>query len=102
MKPTTITNTVIASLMTVNRLLTLAETWVPAISKAVNTIKGYAFGEKLLIGLDETIEVGPREDPIEKAGLRREAKDFSTDKLRELVETHSVRTAPSKRLRSDQ
>lgn len=60
------------------------------ISKAVSTIKGYAFGEKLLIGLDETIEVKPREDPIEKAGLRREAKDFSTDKLRELVDSQRL------------
>lgn len=49
-------------------------------------IKGYAFGEKVVVRIDPTAEVGRYEDPVEKAGEKRETKDYSTDVLRELVD----------------
>lgn len=53
---------------------------------AATTIKGYSFGEKLVVGIDKTVELKRTDDPFEKAAERREAKDFSTDVLREFVD----------------
>lgn len=53
---------------------------------ATTRIKGYSFGEKLVVGIDPTVEVKWFEDAYEKAPERREAKDFSTDLLREFVD----------------
>lgn len=53
---------------------------------AVKAIKGYTFSDKIVVGIDETIELGPHDDPLEKAGIKRNAKEHATDVLREIVD----------------
>ena len=56
-----------------------------SMSSVLTTIKGYSFSEKLVTGLDATIELDPGEDQLKQA-QRRNAKEYSTDILRELVD----------------
>lgn len=51
-----------------------------------NTVKGYGFSEKLLVDVDQAVDVGLYEDALEVAGIRKNAKEYSTDVLRELVD----------------
>jgi hypothetical protein len=60
---------------------------------ALVTIKGYNFSEKLLVDLDPTIEVGPYDDTdavVQKSGMKRNAKEYSTDVLREMVDRQQI------------
>lgn len=60
---------------------------------AVTTIKGYHFGEKVLVDLDPSVEIGPYDDTaaiVAKSGLKRNAKEFSTDTLRDLVDNRRL------------
>jgi hypothetical protein len=55
----------------------------------LTTIKGYHFGEKLLVEIDPSVELSPYDDAqdmAQKAGLRRNAKELATDVLREIVD----------------
>lgn len=56
------------------------------LERAATSIKGYTFGQNLIVDFDKTIEVGRFDDAVEKAGMKREAKAYSTDQLRELVD----------------
>lgn len=59
----------------------------------LTTIKGYSFGEKLLVEIDPTVEFSPydtAQDMAAKAGLRRNAKELGTDVLRELVDAQRL------------
>lgn len=49
------------------------------------TIKGYNFSEKLITNLDDAVELEDGDDP-EKAAMRRNAKEYGTDVLREWVD----------------
>lgn len=53
---------------------------------AASAIKGYTFGEILITGIDNTVELKHYEDPVEKAGEKKESKTYATDTLRELVD----------------
>jgi hypothetical protein len=56
---------------------------------ALTTIKGYNFSEKLLVDLDPTIETSPyatTQDLVNETGMKRNAKEYSTDVLREMVD----------------
>lgn len=53
--------------------------------QAVTVIKGYNFSSKLLVAIDESLNTDDLDD-ITKAGLHRNAKDFATDTLREMVD----------------
>jgi hypothetical protein len=56
---------------------------------ALTRIKGYNFSEKLLVDLDQSVELDEFDDhatQLSKAGLKRNAKEFATDYLRELVD----------------
>jgi hypothetical protein len=56
---------------------------------ALVTIKGYNFSEKLLVDLDPTVEIGPyadRDEIVATAGMKRNAKEYATDVLREMVD----------------
>jgi hypothetical protein len=60
---------------------------------AVTTIKGYHFGEKVLVDLDPSVEIGPYDDTaaiVAKSGMKRNAKEFSTDTLRDLVDNRRL------------
>lgn len=60
---------------------------------ALTTIKGYNFSEKLLVDFDPTIETSPfdsTEDVVSKTGMKRNAKEFSTDVLREIVDRQQL------------
>jgi hypothetical protein len=60
---------------------------------ALTTIKGYSFGEKLLVEIDPTVEFSQydtAQDMAQKAGLRRNAKELGTDVLRELVDAQRL------------
>jgi hypothetical protein len=60
---------------------------------ALTIIKGYNFSEKLLVDIDQSIELSPyddQEDIASKAGLKRNAKEYSTDVLREMVDRQQL------------
>jgi hypothetical protein len=60
---------------------------------ALTVIKGYSFGEKLLVEIDPSVELSPydsAQDIAQKAGLRRNAKEFATDVLREMVDRQQL------------
>lgn len=59
----------------------------------LTTIKGYSFGEKLLVEIDPTVEFSPHDtaqDMAAKAGFRRNAKELGTDVLREHVDAQRL------------
>jgi hypothetical protein len=57
----------------------------PAIA---NQIKGYNFSEKILVDFDEgaIAEMAEGDDDVKEAGIFRNVLEFSTDKLREMVD----------------
>lgn len=60
---------------------------------ALTTIKGYNFSEKLLVDIDQSIEVDKYDDQaamLAKSGMKRNAKEYSTDTLRELVDAQRL------------
>ena len=60
---------------------------------ALTTIKGYSFGEKLLVEIDPSVELSPYDTPADmaaKAGMRRNAKELGTDVLREMVDAQRL------------
>lgn len=60
---------------------------------ALTTIKGYNFSENLLVDLDPSVEIGPYDDTdtvVQKSGMKRNAKQFSTDTLREMVDRQQL------------
>ncbi len=63
------------------------------LENALTTIKGYNFGEKLLVEIDPSVEMSPYDDAQDmasKAGLRRNAKELGTDVLREMVDRQQL------------
>lgn len=63
------------------------------LEEALTTIKGYSFGEKLLVEIDPAVDFGPNDsmaDMAAKAGLRRNAKELATDVLRETVDAQRL------------
>lgn len=53
----------------------------------LDRIKGYNFSEKILVDFDDTVEVDEfRGDPVRDAGLYRNVLEYSSDKLRWLVD----------------
>lgn len=53
------------------------------------TIRGYNFGEKVLVDIDETKELDDHDDVdevVKEAGISRNVLEYSTDKLREYVD----------------
>lgn len=53
--------------------------------------KGYGFSEKILVDLDQTIEVDEhRDDPLEKAGIKKNVLEHSSDQLRIFVDTRRL------------
>ena len=69
--------------------------WMRAydLEAALTTIKGYHFGEKLVVDLDPSVEIGPHDDTeaiVAKSGMRRNAKEHATDVLRELVDSQRL------------
>lgn len=69
--------------------------WMHAydLQAALTTIKGYNFSEKLLVDIDKSVELSPyddQDDIANKAGLKRNAKEYSTDLLREMVDRQQL------------
>lgn len=61
--------------------------------RIAESIRGYNFSEKVLVDLDETIELGENPDPQEAAkaaGIARNVLEYSTDKLREYVDNERL------------
>lgn len=60
---------------------------------AVTAIKGYNFSEKLLVDFDPAVETSPFDttsDLVTKAGMKRNAKEYATDVLREMVDRQGI------------
>lgn len=54
----------------------------------LDTIKGYNFSEKILVDFDDSIQVDQfRGDRVSEAGIKRNVLEYSTDKLRDLVDS---------------
>jgi hypothetical protein len=69
--------------------------WMGAynLEEALTAIRGYSFGEKLLVEIDPAVQFGPNDsmqDMAAKAGLRRNAKELATDVLREYVDAQRL------------
>lgn len=59
-----------------------------AIKSFLDIIKGYNFSEKILVDFDDSIQVDEfRGDREKEAGLKRLVLEYSTDKLRDLVDS---------------
>jgi len=59
----------------------------PKIKNVLNTIKGYNFSQKLLVDFDESIDVDEfGGDEVEDRAIYKNALEYSSDKLRELVD----------------
>lgn len=60
---------------------------------AITAIKGYNFSEKLLVDFDPAVELSPYDttsEVVTKAGMKRNAKEYATDVLRELVDRQGI------------
>lgn len=56
---------------------------------ALTAIKGYNFSEKLVVDFDKSIEMSPyadQDDIVSQSGMKRNAKEYATDILREMVD----------------
>lgn len=53
---------------------------------SLSRIKGYNFGEKIIVDFDPNIDIEFSDDPGKDAGMRRNTKEYGIDKLRELVD----------------
>jgi len=63
----------------------------PKMQRVVDTIKGYNFSEKILVDIDESIEIDEfKGDAIRDAGVKRNVLEYSSDKLRQLVDQKRV------------
>lgn len=49
-------------------------------------IRGYNFSEKVIVDIDGTVHVGEGEDVLKEAAIKSNVLEYSTDKLRELVD----------------
>lgn len=59
----------------------------PNIKHMLDRIKGYNFSEKILVEYDDTMDVDPRTGKVLKeAEMKRNVLEYSTDKLRDLVD----------------
>lgn len=59
----------------------------PNIKHFLDVIKGYNFSEKILVDFDDSIEVDEfMGDSVKDAGLHRNVLEYSTDKLRDLID----------------
>ena len=55
--------------------------------RLLGAIKGYKFGSKLLVDFDDSMDVDEfTGDPVNEAGIHREAKAYASDVLRHLVD----------------
>lgn len=61
------------------------------VERALDLIKGYNFSQKLLVDFDETIDVEEfGGDEVEDRAIYKNALEYSSDKLRELVDNNSL------------
>jgi len=54
--------------------------------EVAKVVKGYGFSEKLIVDIDGTVVLGDNEDVVKEAAIKSNVLEFSTDKLRELVD----------------
>ncbi len=50
-------------------------------------VRGYHFSEKVIVGIDGTVEVSDRDDVVKEAAMMGNVLEYATDKLRELVDS---------------
>lgn len=74
--------------------MSVDETKKAKAKNAIAHIKGYNFGEKIVIEINEAIVEAKKlqhpKDILEQAGVRQHVKDAATDVLRELVDTRRL------------
>lgn len=59
--------------------------------RAVDVIKGYNFSEKILVDFDSSVDVDEyRGDVIKDSGIKRNVLEYSSDKLRQLVDQKRI------------
>jgi len=59
----------------------------PSLSRLLGIIKGYNFSEKILVDFDPTVEFDPDvDDQVKEAGVFRNVLEYSSDKLRQMVD----------------
>lgn len=54
--------------------------------EAARIVKGYGFSEKVIVDIDGTVLLGDHDDVLKEAAIKSNVLEYSTDKLRELVD----------------
>jgi hypothetical protein len=54
--------------------------------RAASVVKGYGFSEKVIVDIDGTVHLNVNDDVLKEAAIRSNVLEYSTDKLRELVD----------------
>lgn len=63
----------------------------PAMRPTLDTIKGYNFSEKILVDFDQSIELHEfYGDPVKDAAILRNVLEYSSDRLRDLVDNQRI------------
>lgn len=63
----------------------------PELRKVVDTIKGYNFSSKILVDFDTAVDVDEyKGDIIKESGIERNVLEYSSDKLRSLVDDERI------------
>lgn len=63
----------------------------PRMKKAIDVIKGYNFSEKILVDFDTSIYVDEfKGDAVRDSGIKRNVLEYSSDKLRQLVDQRRI------------
>ncbi len=55
-------------------------------AELASVIKGYNFGEKVIVDIDDTIKLTDKEDPLTDAAIKQTVVERATDVLREWVD----------------
>lgn len=62
-----------------------------SVQQALETIKGYNFSSKILVDFDSSVEVDEYHgDPVKDAGIERNVLEYSSDRLRDLVDSNRL------------
>jgi len=74
----------------------------PGLKRQLDTIKGYNFSEKIIVGFDDTVDFDPdTEASSTDAAMKKRVLEYSSDTLRELVDATRLKLPWDKELISE-
>lgn len=57
---------------------------------SLSRVKGYNFGEKIIVDFDPDVDLDLTDNPGRDAGMKRNTKEYGIDKLREVVDNRQI------------